>query len=162
MKTNECLPGWSRHEDYCYLVHGKNYKTSVSHAKFGCWLYYQAHLVSILNSGEQQFVQSLINQNHKDENGRFWIGYTDEHSQKNYRWNDGSTSAYTNWEVLEPNHLPGEDCAVMKLNGKWNDLSCMAQHSYVCKKHIGKLRQNIFVFTAAQYDKVDQLNALKK
>ena len=140
MKTNECLPGWSKYENYCYLIHGKGYERSWYTARNYCGFFYEAELASILNSKEQQFVEGIITQSQKNDNIEIFLGYTDKDSQKTYKWSDGSTSAYDNWGALEPNHLPGEDCAVMKADGKWNDVNCMAKHSYVCKKHIGKIR----------------------
>ncbi|MBM3429650.1 MAG: hypothetical protein FJX99_01555, partial [Bacteroidetes bacterium] len=61
--------------------------------------------------------------------GGLWIGYTDQVSEGNWVWQDGSTCTFTNWNPGEPNNSScfpsndGEDAAVIQMsNGRWNDV----------------------------------------
>ncbi|MFM7666798.1 MAG: gliding motility-associated C-terminal domain-containing protein, partial [Bacteroidota bacterium] len=61
--------------------------------------------------------------------GGLWIGYTDQVSEGNWVWQDGSTCTFTNWNPGEPNNsscfpsTDGEDGAVIQMsNGRWNDV----------------------------------------
>ncbi len=60
--------------------------------------------------------------------GGLWIGYTDQASEGNWVWQDGSTCTFTNWNSGEPSNTssfpcPDEDAAIIQMsNGKWNDV----------------------------------------
>jgi len=75
--------------------------------------------------------------------GGLWIGYTDQVSEGNWVWQDGSTCTFTNWNAGEPNNSScfpsndGEDGAVIQMNnGRWNDVYlgptgfCLAPAAY--------------------------------
>jgi gliding motility-associated-like protein len=75
--------------------------------------------------------------------GGLWIGYTDQASEGNWIWQDGSTCTFTNWNTSEPSNSScigssdGEDGAVIQMsNGKWNDVYlgptglCLSPASY--------------------------------
>jgi gliding motility-associated-like protein len=62
--------------------------------------------------------------------GGIWIGFTDQVSEGNWVWTNGSSNSYTNWNGSEPSNSGGfpcyndEDGAIMQLsNGLWNDLA---------------------------------------
>lgn len=43
-------------------------------------------------------------------------------------------TSFTNWSLLEPNDLLGEDCAIIqRTNGQWNDIPCANTASFVCE-----------------------------
>jgi gliding motility-associated-like protein len=75
--------------------------------------------------------------------GGFWIGFTDRTTEGTWVWEDGNTSAFTNWNPGEPNNSNcagstlGEDGAILQMsNGRWNDVYlqptgvCLAPASY--------------------------------
>jgi hypothetical protein len=50
----------------------------------------------------------------------------------------GKKATFYNWNINEPNNFwkRGEDCVVMKKNGKWNDAECKEKHRFICKSDI--------------------------
>lgn len=54
-----------------------------------------------------------------------WIGLNDEKQEGVWVWQTGSTATYRNWARKEPNNRDrdrrGEDHAVLRSNGEWND-----------------------------------------
>ena len=69
------------------------------------------------------FVSSLLI--NVDE--KVWIGLTDEHSYKQYYWNDGSDLTYTNWNAKEPNGY-----SVSHLNVIYILLKVRSRRCHVC------------------------------
>jgi Ca2+-binding RTX toxin-like protein len=92
------------------------------------------HLVTVNDETENAWLASTFG-----ANGELWIGYTDEIDT--FKWADGSTSTYTNWQSNEPsdaytvaypthanNHL--QDYAVINYlsAGWWDDQGSQAYH----------------------------------
>ena len=70
----------------------------------------------IRNSGQNAWLAQKVG-------GRFWLGLTDTQKEGTFKWNDGSSLTYKNWNNNEPNDWGnGEDYVEMLTNGKWNDL----------------------------------------
>ena len=59
-----------------------------------------------------------------------------------YRWSDGSSTTFTNWNLKEPGNnryrYYGMYCGEILTNGFWNDYSCYTKRSFICKKQKGK------------------------
>ncbi|CAD7941754.1 unnamed protein product [Amoebophrya sp. A25] len=90
-------------------------------------------LARITTSYENRKVEKMI-----DNGGRnkaAWIGPNDRH--KEGRFNLPKKQATTlRWDKGEPNNWgwgSGEDCAVLKTNGKLNDGKCTWKRGYVCE-----------------------------
>ncbi|XP_072013135.1 echinoidin-like [Amphiura filiformis] len=71
-----------------------------------------------------------------------WIGFTDETTEGNWVWTDGSPVDYTKWFGGEPNNFHGnQNCAEMRVfhwsdfyNSKWDDRWCTdGGRSFICK-----------------------------
>jgi V8-like Glu-specific endopeptidase len=94
-----------------------------------------ATLVTIDNSYENDFVSEL-------SSTAFWIGLNDISQEGVFVWISGSTSAYRNWNIGEPNDLGGEDCAhIIASSTLWNDRTCTHNTEYVCEKGAGVCRE---------------------
>jgi hypothetical protein len=51
-----------------------------------------------------------------------WIGYTDEVTEGIFRWMNGASVTYTNWNSGEPNNSGNEDyTSMLATTGRWND-----------------------------------------
>lgn len=75
-----------------------------------------------------------------------WLGARDL-SEGLWLWSDGSTVAYTNWGLNEPNNGSGngeEDCMIMRKVGTssnpsynvgtWDDRPCDRLYNYICER----------------------------
>jgi hypothetical protein len=78
--------------------------------------------------------------------GSSFIGANDLVSEGRWVWPDGGdfwlgtasgapTSArYVNWDDDEPNNALGlEDCAVLRISAKWNDINCLDPYAFICE-----------------------------
>lgn len=56
--------------------------------------------------------------------------------QGKYVWiKDGSELNYTNWNPGQPDRIKTALCCVANSNtGKWDDVTCSGQYSFVCEK----------------------------
>ncbi len=61
-----------------------------------------------------------------------WIGGTDEVQEGMWKWINGETWSYTNWNAGEPNNSGNEDYLTL-VYGRWNDLPNAWQLAYVCE-----------------------------
>ncbi|XP_039369797.1 F-box/LRR-repeat protein 12 isoform X3 [Mauremys reevesii] len=88
--------------------------------------------LAIVNSRAQQnFIM------YRTRNQRFWIGLSDENSEGEWKWIDGSdsTTGFTYWKEGEPNNSgQNEDCAHVWTYGEWNDVHCTYECYYICEK----------------------------
>ena len=94
-------------------------------------------LASLLSSGEEAFVLSLITAAGA-LNQDPWIGFNDLSTPNTFAWSDGSAVSYTNWGPGQPDGGGGgNQCAVLDANGgDWDDVTCTQSSpgwtSYVC------------------------------
>lgn len=87
-----------------------------------------ANLVSVQSATENAaIVTALSNQGYAGQ--LIWIGFSDEVTEGNFTWYDGSPIVYTNWAPGEPNNAGDEDCVQIYADGGWNDLSCFSGNS---------------------------------
>jgi hypothetical protein len=67
---------------------------------------------------------------------RPWIGLQEEQQTNTFYTLDGKTPSYTNWGLDQPDTVGSEKCVTFyqELDGKWHDVSCKNQYSYICQK----------------------------
>ena len=82
------------------------------------------YLATINNAAENTWVANLA--------PFVWIGGTDEAQEGNWKWINGETWSYTNWNAGEPNNSGNEDYLTLEY-GRWNDLSNVWKLAYVCE-----------------------------
>lgn len=76
-------------------------------------------LASIHCARENEFVVAAFG------GAEFWIGANDRSSEGTFVWDDETSFDYQYWNFGEPNNwCKKEHCAVVKANGKWNDVFC--------------------------------------
>ncbi|XP_062070075.1 mannose-binding protein C [Lepus europaeus] len=88
---------------------------------------FQASVAIPSNAKENSAIQSLIN-------GDAFLGITDKGTEGQFVDLKGRALSYQNWNEHEPNDAgSGEDCTVIKPDGKWNDVSCSSSYFAVCE-----------------------------
>ncbi|XP_071583129.1 hepatic lectin-like isoform X2 [Heliangelus exortis] len=90
-----------------------------------------SHLAIIDSFAKQNFLMF------RTRNERFWIGLTDENSEGEWKWLDGTDpkNSFTFWKEGEPNNSGhNEDCAHLWGSGEWNDVYCTYECYYICEK----------------------------
>lgn len=122
----QCKAGWQEWNQACYKV--SNGMTTFANASASCQRH-GANLASIHSAQENEFVRNFSSG--KD----VFIGLSDAQIEGTFVWSDGSTFAYTNWEIGEPDNDYGVgDCVILvAANAKWNDTPCSMWNEYVCK-----------------------------
>lgn len=98
------------------------------------------HLATITSQEEQKTIESLNTQNSKLWIGGYaYFGFSDESSEGNWKWVDGTSTAYTNWHSGEPNNQDGIEHYAMFYekfqDGTWNDADGIidAGCAYICE-----------------------------
>lgn len=140
---NPCPNGWTRFNNYCYLV-----STTSTYS----WSQAQAHcrslsadLVKINSAEENEFVLSLVRKLAPSLK-QIWIGL--KWNTNGFYWIDLSVPVYKSWAPQHPNGNANEPCVQMWINngqhlpkyasGYWNDIDCHYRSDFpngiVCKK----------------------------
>lgn len=101
-------------------------KTNFDGAKALCALI-QASVATPRNAEENRALQSVA----KDI---AYLGITDKRVENRFEDLTGSRVHYTNWNEGEPNNTgQKEDCVVILLDGKWNDVPCSDAFLAICE-----------------------------
>ena len=84
-----------------------------------------------------------------------WIGLTDQLKEGEWLTPDNQTLHYSHWGwstftfTREPNNWgpSGEDCAVQRIDGKWNDFGCHHGRYFLCQTSRGNSRCIYYKYT---------------
>uniref|UniRef100_A0A3B3ZW41 C-type lectin domain-containing protein n=1 Tax=Periophthalmus magnuspinnatus TaxID=409849 RepID=A0A3B3ZW41_9GOBI len=63
---------------------------------------------------------------------RVWIGLSDH--PDDWKWSDGSTSTYRNWNNLRDNFNSTEHCALLFPSTTWADANCNSKYPFICQE----------------------------
>ena len=128
-----CSPPWLAFRNHCYLyvIEKKKFLDAEQHCTEFSTPTRPAHLVSIADSEEQDFLfhyaRAIYGQN-------YWIGYTDMAHNGKFVWTDGSSGNFGKWNGGEPNNSEGpKNCAFVKTINVWDDVGCHRKYSFICK-----------------------------
>ncbi|XP_036036225.1 mannose-binding protein C [Onychomys torridus] len=88
---------------------------------------FQASVATPRNAAENAAMQKVAKE-------IAYMGMTDERTENQFLDLKGNRLQYTNWNDGEPNNTGDEeDCAVLLLNSKWNDVRCSDSFLAVCE-----------------------------
>ena len=114
-------------EGHCYLFHATPSVTAIE-AEAAC-LADGTHLAIITDATQNTAVQTAIGTTPAS-----FIGATDAIVEGTFKWVDGTTVTFTNFDTGEPNNGNGgheEDCLVMRGDagkvGTWDDRPCLPE-----------------------------------
>ncbi|XP_022781324.1 perlucin-like protein [Stylophora pistillata] len=136
----DCGNGWHRYRTGCirFFTQSKERVKANSHCKLfetsngkrGC-------MIKIPSIEDNDKVVSLAPQN-----GRYYIGLTDQDQEGVYRWKGTTDDAtYFNWQLGYPHAINIEenrDCTVISTHpdnsyGKWSTVPCSNSWFYICE-----------------------------
>ncbi|XP_075900243.1 uncharacterized protein LOC142900094 [Nelusetta ayraudi] len=134
-----CPDGWHTFNSSCYMV-SKTSK-SWSGSKDDCSSK-GGHLAIITTAEEQSFVWNLLPRGHWNA---FWFGITDQDTEDQWTWVDGTPLVGGFWEVGEPNNHIDEDCGyIVKTRvlsrvaiRSWYDAPCSMDRRFICELERG-------------------------
>ncbi|XP_071959936.1 uncharacterized protein [Antedon mediterranea] len=125
--SDSCPEGWFLFEGSCYSVEKR---ANWTRARDKC-LEIDAYLVVVGNQNENDFLVTL-----KYSDAKMWIGLSDMKNETDYIWVTNESSQYRNFDSGEPSNSRNENCVWIKPgeSGKWNDVSCDVEASFVCER----------------------------
>uniref|UniRef100_A0ACB8F962 Uncharacterized protein n=1 Tax=Sphaerodactylus townsendi TaxID=933632 RepID=A0ACB8F962_9SAUR len=87
-------------------------------------------LASPRNAAENAAIQQIVILHNKP----VFLGINDIQTEGRFKYLNGETIAYSNWQQGEPNNEKGrENCVEIFVNGRWNDRSCGEKRLIVCE-----------------------------
>ena len=91
-------------------------------------------LVSFANEKEMSKARAVIN-----NDGNWWIGFTDERQEGNWVWSDGRSVTWTSWHSCCPRVKRNKNCAYLYANdGEWYDDPCSYEYNkFICRMNSG-------------------------
>uniref|UniRef100_H3D482 C-type lectin domain-containing protein n=1 Tax=Tetraodon nigroviridis TaxID=99883 RepID=H3D482_TETNG len=131
LTDKKCPTGWKMFRSSCYYISAgkKRWKDSRDYCKTK-----RADLAIIKTQEEMTFINSLFGSDKE-----VWIGLTDEGSEGQWKWVDGSPLTTAFWGDNQPNSYDGrnQDCVEFwhhaTGNGDWNDEHCNVENNWMCK-----------------------------
>uniref|UniRef100_A0A3Q3VI36 C-type lectin domain-containing protein n=1 Tax=Mola mola TaxID=94237 RepID=A0A3Q3VI36_MOLML len=134
-----CPVDWHLFKNSCYFISKflKDWSESQSYCQSQ-----GGHLAIISTAEEQTFLWNFLPRGHWNT---FWIGITDEQTEDQWKWVDGTPVVGGFWEVGEPNNHINEDCGfivktrVLKRVAirSWYDAPCFMSCRFICEKEMG-------------------------
>ncbi|CAL8299830.1 unnamed protein product [Lota lota] len=136
-----CPEGWLPFQGSCYMVSQlvADWKASQQSCQGD-----GGHLAIIHTPEEQGFLWDLLPRGHWNA---YWIGLSDEHTEDDWKWVDGTPLVGGFWEEGEPNNHIDEDCGYMVKTRKlervavrsWYDAPCSMFLPFICQKVLGSM-----------------------
>uniref|UniRef100_A0A668AGS9 C-type lectin domain-containing protein n=1 Tax=Myripristis murdjan TaxID=586833 RepID=A0A668AGS9_9TELE len=120
-----CPEGWSQFSSSCYFISSES--KSWDESRQDC-LRRGADLVIINSREENSFLKNFRVQ--------VWIGLSDQETEGEWKWVDGSSLSYKSWAEGQPDDRGGrEDCGeVRPAYDGWNDAPCSDGQPWICEK----------------------------
>uniref|UniRef100_UPI003AADBBFE uncharacterized protein n=1 Tax=Centroberyx gerrardi TaxID=166262 RepID=UPI003AADBBFE len=139
-----CPQDWVLFNSSCYFIsrHTRDWRDSQSfcQSKGG-------HLAIIHTAEEQSFLWERLPRGHWNA---YWFGISDEHTEEEWKWVDGTPLVGGFWEDGEPNNHIDEDCGYIIKTRKlervavksWYDAPCSMYWPFICEREIGAAAAN--------------------
>ncbi|XP_054639242.1 macrophage mannose receptor 1 isoform X2 [Dunckerocampus dactyliophorus] len=104
--------------NYIFVTNTKSWRDAQKHCRD-----LSMDLVGVGSAEENEEVQNV------STSQNVWIGLF----RDAWKWSDGSESSFRYWKPHQPNSA-NQDCvaAVLKDEGRWNDLRCSTKRTFVC------------------------------
>lgn len=134
-----CQTDWRLFNNSCYFI------STVQRSWLASQQFCQTkggHLAIIHTAEEQTFLWNLLPRGHWNS---YWFGITDEQTEDQWKWVDGTPLVGGFWEEGEPNNHINEDCGyIVKTRvlervaiRSWYDAPCSMNLPFICEKEMG-------------------------
>ncbi|XP_043213020.1 lectin BRA-3-like [Amphibalanus amphitrite] len=122
-----CPDDWLEFNGSCY--YGSNSNFSWHGARQICEeMQWGAHLTSIATEDENAFINSQFG--HLQP----WIGLNDMDTEGDWKWANGESLVYTNWDAGQPDNTDCDCAYIWKTEGgTWDDTYCNVAFHFVCE-----------------------------
>ena len=81
---------------------------------------FSADLLTITSSEEQEYISSQLQE--KNLMSNYWLGLSDEENEGEWKWLNGESFVFSNWNNGEPNGGSNENAVEIFGSGLWNDI----------------------------------------
>lgn len=122
-----CGDGEVGHSGACYRYDERLLSWLDAEADCVAW---GGHLVTVENETEEQWVMETFT-----DNERFWIGYTDQGQEGQWRWLNDAPTGYENFGGMDPNGDTDENCGEFHKD-HWHDSPCdeAKNAAFICER----------------------------
>ncbi|XP_058863128.1 low affinity immunoglobulin epsilon Fc receptor-like isoform X3 [Acipenser ruthenus] len=118
-----CPCDWKKFSEKCYYF--SKGKRDWKKAEEFCYNQ-DAVLAMVKTQQELNYIRSQVST-------EYHLGLTDQESENNWKWLDGSPVADSLWNSGEPNSAGEEDCGEITA-GNLNDIPCSVKQRWICEK----------------------------
>ncbi|XP_067112677.1 C-type lectin domain family 4 member F-like [Osmerus mordax] len=137
--TIPCAHPWLQFNSSCYYI--SSFSDSWEDGQNFCQEM-DGHLAIIHTPEEQTFVWDQLPRGHWNA---YWFGLSDESTEDDWVWVDGTKLVGGFWEKGEPNNHIDEDCGYIvktqvlerKAIQSWYDAPCSMHWPFICEKEMG-------------------------
>lgn len=125
-----CQSPWIAFQGSCYALFTQS--STWNSARDSCRSD-SAELVKIESSNENNFIKK----NFLASGADYWIGLTDEETEGEWKWSEGSSlTGYTHWDPGQPSDtVHYQNCGgIRHSSAVWHDKPCSEWRGRICKK----------------------------
>ncbi|XP_005393412.1 PREDICTED: secretory phospholipase A2 receptor [Chinchilla lanigera] len=129
--ATHCEPGWNPYDRNCYKLHKE--ETTWNEALHSCQSG-NGTLTDIASLAEVEFLVNFLGAENASET---WIGLSSSRIPVSFEWSNGSSTVFTNWDILEPQIFPSRSqlcVSAERPEGHWKVKNCEETLFYTCKK----------------------------
>uniref|UniRef100_A0A194AP79 C-type lectin domain-containing protein n=1 Tax=Pinctada fucata TaxID=50426 RepID=A0A194AP79_PINFU len=110
-------------------------KTTWQNARSSCQAV-GADLLKVTSIDERHWIERKLTNLQTSSNFVFyWSGLNDQATEGTYVWADGQlyNKSFINWDIELNSYRGNQDCAVIRVDGPWDDRTCSMPAPFICE-----------------------------